>query len=263
MNSNYLQTAIKAVKTSGIILTDYFKKVNDFRQKNKNIRDIVTEVDFLSEKNIRNHIKKAYPEHAFVGEELGKNDGDSKYVWYIDPIDGTVNYSQGIPVCAISLALVVQEEIKLGVIYNPFLDELYYATKGKGAFLNGNKINVSKKDSPKDCLFVGTFSADRSMKKKIEYEVFGEINDISRGALRIGSAALAMAFLASGRIDGFWAIDLFPWDLTAGIILIKEAGGKITDFQGNEIKIESKQISASNSLIHSSFLKLLKKINKF
>ncbi len=258
MSDLYLEVAINAAKTSGQILIDYFEKLHDFQQKNKNIRDLLTEVDILSEKNIKEKIREAFPDHSILAEESNLEKKDSTMMWHIDPLDGTVNYSQGIPLCAISVALQRKNEIVAGVIFNPFSDELYYASKGKGAYLNGNQIHVSQKDNIKDGLYVAAFSSTPSEEKKKEYDIFGHINDTTRGVLRIGSAALALAYLANKKIDGFWAKNLHPWDLAGGIILVNEAGGKITGLNGNPFSFNEKTFIASNSLIHNSLLDKLK-----
>lgn len=257
MYQEYLAVAIKAVQTSGDILVDYFGKLHDFRQKNQNIRDLVTEVDILSEKNIEEKIKEVFARHTIMGEEAKGEKIDSEFVWHIDPLDGTVNYSQGISFCAISVGVEKNTEIIVGAIYNPFSQELFYASKGQGAFLNGKQIYVSKKKDVKDGVYVAAFSAARSEEKKGEYEIFGRMNDTTRGVLRMGSAALSLAYLACSRIDGFWSKDLFSWDLAAGIVLIKEANGVVMSGKGNEYKLQDRVLIASNKLIYESLSKKL------
>lgn len=257
MTEKYLEAAIKAAKTSGQILVDYFEKLHDFREKNRNIRDLVTEVDILSEKNIKDIIQKAFPEHSIAAEESTLEQRDATKIWHIDPLDGTVNYSQGIPLCAISVAIQEDEDVVAGVIFNPFSDELYFASRGNGAYLNGQKIHVSKKQNFKEGLYVAAFSSAPSNLKKKEYEIFGKVNDTTRGVLRIGSAALALAFLAHGRIDGFWAKDLHSWDLAAGIVLVKEAGGRISSVKEESYSFEKSLLIASNGMIHKELTSIL------
>lgn len=261
MVERYLEVAMKAVETSGHILVDYFEKLHSYRQKNKNIRDLVTEVDILSENNIKEKIKEAFPEHSINAEESykrGVKKNDSARVWHIDALDGTVNYSQGIPLCAISLALEEKGEIVTGVVLNPFNEECYFASKGKGAYLNGAQISVSKKKNVREGLYVAAFSSASSKEKKKEYEIFGHINDTTRGVLRIGSAALALAYLACGRIDGFWAKKLYPWDLAAGIVIVKEAGGRVSALKGMEYSFKNSVLIASNNLVHETLMDKLK-----
>jgi len=260
----YLEIAIKAAETSGHILVDYFQKIHDFRQKNQNTRDLVTEVDILSEKNIKEKIREAFPDHtinaeeSYFGEDLERN--NSMRIWHVDALDGTVNYSQGIPLCAISLALEENNKIVVGVIYNPFTEEFYFASKGKGAYLNGRQIYVSEKKNTREGVYVAAFSSSSSEEKRKEYEVFGRINDTTRGVLRIGSAAVALAYLACGKIDGFWSKNLFPWDLAAGIILVNEAGGRVSSGEGRGYRFEDPMLVASNRLIHEDFLTLLSEL---
>lgn len=254
MIDRYLEVAIKAVETSGHILVDYFQRVHDFRQKNKNIRDLVTEVDILSEKNIKEKIKDVFPKHTIIAEETKAEEQNSDVIWHIDPLDGTVNYSQGIPLCAVSVGVERQSEIIAGAIYNPFSEEIYYASKSQGSYLNGKSIHVSKKKNLKEGIYVAAFSAVPSRTKKKEYEIFGKMNDTTRGVLRIGSAALALAYLASGKIDGFWSKDLFSWDLAAGTILVEEAGGKISSSKGEKYKFKDSVLVASNKIIHKELI---------
>jgi myo-inositol-1(or 4)-monophosphatase len=258
MNNDYLKIAIRAVESSGKILVEYFEKLHDFKQKNQNIRDLVTEVDVLSEKNIKKIIRDFFPEHSINGEETGLLKKDSEYCWHIDPIDGTVNYSQGIPLCAVSIGLEFRKEIITGAIYNPFTEELFFASKGNGAFLNGTSIIVSNKSKIEEGLYVAAFSSDIGKNKNKEYEIFGLMNDATRGVMRLGSAALALAYLACGRIDGFWAKDLYPWDIAGGLALINEAGGQVSGGMNKQYSLKSKVLIASNFLIHEHLINKLK-----
>lgn len=257
MYQEYLAVAIKAVQTSGDILVDYFGKLHDFKQKNQNIRDLVTEVDILSEKNITERIKEVFPHHAIIGEEAKVEKIESESIWHIDPLDGTVNYSQGISFCAVSVGVEKGGEIIAGAIYNPFSQELFYASNGQGAFLNGKQIFVSQKKDVKDGLYAAAFSSARSEQKKGEYEIFGRMNDTTRGVLRTGSAALNLAYVACARIDGFWAKELFSWDLAAGIVLVKEAKGVVMSGKGSEYKIQDSVLIASNKFICENLSKRL------
>lgn len=247
MKNKFIDTAIHAVESSGQLLVEYFEKIHDYKQKNSNTRDLVTEVDLLAEKNAKNVIESFFPNHRIHGEELGSDNKNSEYCWFIDPIDGTVNYSQGIPICAVSVGLKYKDQIIAGSIFNPFSNELYFASKGEGAFLNGKKITTSKKTSFSEGLYVVAFSSEINSLKNKEYEIFGNINNSTRGVLRLGSAALALAFLSSGRIDGFWGKNLKIWDIAAGIIIAKESGCKILyeSFEDDNIK-ENSFIIASN-----------------
>lgn len=251
--NEYLKVAIQAAEASGEQLTNYFEKIHDFSQKNKNKRDLVTEVDIISERIIVEVIEKSFPDHSINGEELGKKNRDSDYTWHVDPIDGTVNYSQGIPLCAVSIALEFSNKIIAGVIYNPFTEELYFASEGNGAFLNGHPIHVSEKTDMAEGLFIIGLSSDSSVNQQQQYDTLMQVNNATRGVLRLGSAAIALAYVASGKLDGFWAKGLFSWDLAAGIILIEEAGGKVTSDTGDNYSFGS-DIVATNSGLHSSLL---------
>ena len=260
MNEHYLEVAIKAAKTSGDILVNYFEKVHDCRQKNQNIRDLVTEVDMLSENNIKKVISESFPNHSIIAEESHSELRDKKKIWYIDPVDGTVNYSQGIPWCVVSIALQENAELIVGVIFNPFTEELFFASKGNGAFLNGKQIHVSQKEDYEGGVYIAAFSSTPSEEKRKEYEIFGHVNDTTRGTMRIGSAALALAFLANGRIDGFWSKDLHAWDLAAGVILVREAGGEISSGKDGEYAFEQPVLIASNGKIHEKLSAVLSEL---
>lgn len=248
-----LSLGILAAEKGGNTLLNYFEKIEITKNKNKNLRDLVTEVDLLSENEIIKTIKTKYKNHNYLAEEKGFEDNKSDYTWIIDPLDGTVNYIKGIKFCAISIALKYKSEVIIGVVFNPFLKEMFYASKNNGAFLNGNKIQVSDNKKLQDSLFVSAFSSDiDSVKKKREYRKFGEMNNQSLGTLRIGSAALALAYLAKGSIDGFWGKDLHIWDVEAGICLVNEAKGKV--FQ-NKLSKFKKTVLAGNENI----IKIMKK----
>lgn len=251
--NKYLKVAIQAAEASGEQLTNYFEKIHDFSQKNKNKRDLVTEVDIISERIIVEMIENNFPNHSINGEELGKKNKDSDYTWHIDPIDGTVNYSQGISICAVSIALEYKNKIIAGIVYNPFAEELFFASEGEGAFLNGKPIHVSDKTDMAEGLFIIGLSSDSNINQQEQYDTLMKVNNATRGVLRLGSAAMALAYVASGKIDGFWAKGLFPWDLAAGVILIEEAGGKITSSSGEDFEF-SQDIVATNSGLHDSLL---------
>lgn len=259
MKNNFLKIGIKASSLSGKIVSSFFKKYNSFYLKNKNYRDLVSDVDILVEDKIKEVIRKNFPTHQFEGEETGIKKTNSKYKWIIDPIDGTVNYIHGIPLFSISIALEYGGEIILGIINNPITNEIFYASKNEGAYLNGESIRVSNRKKLKEALFIATFSAEKRISRKNKYQIFGKINDISRGCLRIGSASLGLAYLASGKIDGLWGGTLKKWDVAAGIIILLESGGKITTTTNKKYTF-GKTFVATNKLIHNELLKLLKKL---
>ena len=211
----------------------------------------------MVEDKIKDVIRKNFPTHQFEGEETGVKKTNSKYKWIIDPIDGTVNYIHGIPLFSISIALEYDGEIIIGIINNPITNEIFYASKNEGAFLNGESIKVSDRKKLKDALFVATFSAEKKTSRKNKYKIFGKINDISRGCLRIGSASLGLAYLASGKIDGLWGGTLKKWDGSRNHYFTRI--GENYDNHEQEIYF-GKTFVATNKLIHNELLKLLKKI---
>lgn len=259
MRNEFLKAGLRASTESGKLVSDFYKKFNSHYQKNKNFRDIVSEVDIVVENKIKNIIKKKFSNHQFEGEETGLKKTNSKYKWIIDPIDGTVNYIHGIPFFSISIALELDGEIILGIINNPITNELFYAFKNEGSYLNGERIFVSKRDKLEKCLFITTFSSEKNMKRNNKYKIFGKINDISRGCLRLGSASLGLAYLSCGKVDGLWGGTLKKWDVAAGIVILKEAGGKITTKSGSRYSF-GKTFVASNGPIHRDLLLSLKNL---
>ena len=225
--SNFLKHALKAAEESAIIIKDYFKKIDYVYQKNKNYRDLVSEVDSLSEQKILEILKEKFTHHNFLAEESGFENNGSDYTWIIDPLDGTVNYTRGIKMCAISLALKYKSQTILGIVYNPFSEELYYASHKKSAYLNGSKINVSNNKKIRDCLIIGGLSSDASKNNSKQFSAFRKLNNKSLGVLRIGTAAYGLALLAKGSVDVFFGNGLKEWDVEAGIYIVKQAKGKV------------------------------------
>lgn len=205
--------------------------------------DLVTEVDELSEKMLLKGIGDAFPEHGFLSEERGASNREAPYLWVIDPLDGTTNYTQGIPIFAVSVALQHQGETILGVIYEPVLEEMFTAIKGRGAYLNGNELRVSAKTELSKCVLATGFPYDKATHKENNADYFSHFVPRVRGLRRLGAAAYDLACVSAGRLDGFWELNLAPWDVAAGILLVKEGGGKVEFLQkrgvslvaGNEI----------------------------
>lgn len=246
----------KSLSEAGIILKQYFEK--DFKVESKDsISNLVTEVDKKSESTIIEIIKQAYPEHNILSEEIGAIDTHSGVKWIIDPIDGTINYAHSIPICCISIGIEKDGEIIMGGVYNPFSEELFYAEKGKGAFLNDRRINVSKENLIDKSLLVTGFPYNTSNNPNNPVGVFAGFLKRDIPVRRLGSAALDICWTACGRFDGFWEFNLNPWDVAAGYIIHTEAGGLVTDFQGNRYSVYNKEILASNGLIHQDMLKVI------
>ncbi len=251
-------TLFKAAIESGKIIKEYFE--GSFKIESKDIiSNLVTEVDKKSEAKIIEIIKSEFPNHNILSEEIGALETDSEYKWVIDPIDGTINYAHGIPICCVSIAVEKAGEIIYGLIYNPIAGEMFYAEKGKGAFYNEEKISVSREKSLKKSLLVTGFPYVSS---KIDKPIksFASFLNMDIPIRRLGSAALDLCWTAMGRFDGFWEYNLNPWDVAAGYLIMTEAGGKVTDFTGEKFSIYGKEILATNGLIHNQMLDVLKSL---
>jgi len=260
-----LKIALKSAEESGKILLKYFRK--NIKVHYKGIINPVTIADRESERKIIQIIKKNFPEHNIICEETCPNidriqKSKCNYWWVIDPLDGTVNYIHGLPQFCVSIGVLKGNNPKnaepvLGVIYNPVSKELFYAEKNKGAYLNRKRINVSKTSSFSKALFVTGFpyyvhkNPDNVIKNLAKFLVKIE------GIRRLGSAALDMAYVASGIFDGFWEEGLNPWDVTAGTVIVREAGGKVTDYSGGNNFIFGRTLVATNRKIHSKVINLL------
>ncbi len=259
---DYLNVAIEIAKEAGRFLKINLGKVKNIQTKKEEI-NLVTEIDKESEKKIVEFIKSKFPHHSILAEESGEAKSDSGYKWIIDPLDGTTNYTHSFPVFCVSIALEYKGEVILGVIYDPNFDELFWAEKGKGAFLNGKKISVSKTDKLIKSMLATGFPYNVRENPDNCIEHFVNFLMEAQAIRRLGSAALDLAYVACGRLDGFWEVNLNPWDVAAGKIILEEAGGKITDFYGNEFSIYTKGVVASNGLIHNQMLEVIKRgLNK-
>lgn len=256
---NYLDVAILTAKEAGKIHKKYFNTGIEVKSKATSY-DLVTIADIEAEKKIVSVIKKYFKGHNFLAEEQKYEKTDSEYTWIIDPLDGTNNFASGLPIFCASVALVKNNELIVGVIYDITRDELFYAQKGKGAYLNGKKIRVSTVSSLKQALFITGFYYDRGKEMDENLEKIRQFL-IRRviGIRRLGSAALDLCYVAAGRASGYWEYTLSPWDFAAGMLIVKEAGGKITDRRGKEISLKQKSfVAASNGKIHNKMLEILK-----
>jgi myo-inositol-1(or 4)-monophosphatase len=247
--------AIQLAKDAGGILRDHLGRAIDISRKSTGL-DLVTEVDLLSERFIKERISTYYPKHGILAEESGAQASASAYRWIIDPLDGTTNYAHAYPLFAVAIALERAGEVILGVVYDPIRDELFAAEKGSGAMLNGRTIHVSRIETLADSLLVTGFPYNvRSDRRNIEY--FGRFIDKAQAVRRDGSAALDLCYLACGRFDGFWELGLKPWDMGAGKIIVEEAGGQVTKFDGRPVTIYEPEILATNGLIHDEMMAVL------
>ena len=259
LNSANINILVKACRKASKPLIRDFGEIEKLQVSVKGPGDFVTNSDKKVEKILIDELEKARPNYSILSEEIGEIKKDEGFKWIIDPIDGTSNFLHGIPHFAISIGLEQEKEIICGIIYDPIKDEMFTAEKGQGAYLNNQRMRVANRSKLTDCIiFTGGPRRD-SKEKEIalkEYEKFSE--KVSIPIRKMGSAALDMAYVAAGRSDGFWQRNLNYWDIAAGIILIKEAGGFVIDFQGTDKFIENKTIIAGNSKITDEMIEVLK-----
>jgi len=250
------EVLLEATREAGKIIQHYFQ--GSFRVENKDtVNNLVTEVDKHAETKIIEVIKNYFPEHAIISEEIGELKKDSPYQWIIDPIDGTVNFAHGIPICCVSIGLKHGDSMLLGAVYNPMMNELFFAEKGKGSFLNDEPISVSKKsDFRKACLVTG-FPYNWPQTSEHPIRVFERFILEGLPVRRLGSAAIDLCWVACGRFDGFWEYNLNPWDIAAGYLIVEEAGGKITNFAGDPYTVFDKETLATNGLIHEAMQSII------
>ena len=245
-----LNIAVKAARRAGAIINRASQDIGTLTIKSKNFNDFVSEVDVAAERAIIDTLKDAYPSHGFLGEESGSTSHQSDFIWIIDPLDGTTNFLHNFPQYCVSIALQHKGEITQAVIYEPNRNDLYTATKGRGAFLNDKRIRVSKCDKLQEAL-IGTGFPFRDFRYLDDYlHMFKSMIQKTTGIRRAGSAALDLAYVASGALDGFWEIGLSPWDIAAGGLLIQEAGGIVTDLSGQTGWLESGNILVASPKIH-------------
>jgi len=250
-----LQIAVDAALKAGKFLKQNLGKVRDIQQKSGQEKNLVTEIDKQSEKMIIEMLHKHFPKHDILAEESGTAHATtSPYKWIIDPLDGTTNFTHGFPVFCVSIGLEHHGELILGVIYDPNFDEMFAAEKGRGATLNGRKISVSKTTSLARSLLVTGFPYNIVENPNNAVEHFVNFLMKAQAVRRMGSAAIDLAYVASGRYDGFWEVMLNPWDMAAGVLMVEEAGGKVSTFSGGRFSIYQKEIVATNALVHDEML---------
>lgn len=249
----YKETLLKAANAGAHELQHFFH--GKFTISNKEgINNLVTQADFAAEKAIMAVIKSAFPNDGIVSEESPEIKSDSDYKWIIDPIDGTVNFANGIPICCVSIGLEHDGEMLMGAVYNPLINEFFFAEKGKGAFLNDKPMHVSDKTEViRSCLVTG-FPYTYINQPNGPLQVFGKL--ISKGipVRRLGSAAIDLCWVAAGRFDGFYEHQLYPWDSAAGYLIVEEAGGKVTNMKGEKYSPYEFGIVATNGKIHDELL---------
>ena len=261
MNNNYspqLNIAINAALAAGKVIMKYYSRLDNLKVQTKGYNDYVSEADQESEKIIISALQKAYPSYKVTAEESGSNAIESEYEWFIDPIDGTTNFIHGLPQFAVSIGLCKNRVPILGVIYDPFKNELFTAEAGKGALLNDKKIRVSNLKSIKSAVF-GTGIPWRKKDSGGAYiETLRTLMDAKCGSIRrLGSAALDMAYVACGRLDGYWEWNLKPYDIAAGTIIVTEAGGHVSDAKNTGDFFENGNVIAANINLHQAIIKQL------
>ena len=245
----------KAARKAGRILSRDFGEIENLQIQSKSVGDFVTSADLKVEQSILETLKYYYPDANYLSEESGHIKGDGETI-IIDPIDGTSNFIHGIPHVAIVIAKMINNEITDGVVYNPILNEFYWASLGKGSWCNNKRLRVSKRHELTNCL-VGT---GIPFSDRVYDKFYTELDNLAKktaGIRRLGSAALDLAYVSSGKIDGFWERDLNLWDICSGVLLVKEAGGRISEPNGNKWTTNSRDIIVSNSLIHDKLIENL------
>jgi len=238
----------KAAKKAGKILVRDFGEIENLQIQSKGVGDFVTNADLKIEKVLINTLKYYYPDASFLTEEQGSIKGSDETI-VIDPIDGTSNFIHGIPFVAIIIGRILNEEITDGIIYNPILNDFFWASKGKGAWYNNKRLRVSKRNILSNCI-IGT---GLPFGNRIYEKYLNEIDSVSRniaGLRRLGSAGIDLAYVAAGKLDGFWEKNLNIWDVVSGVLLIREAGGKVTNIDGKDWSLKSREILATNLFIH-------------
>jgi myo-inositol-1(or 4)-monophosphatase len=251
---SYLETSVEIAREAGALLSKYFERKIGYELKGEH--DLVTEADRASEKLVVERLRSHFPAHSIVAEEGGNHTGSSEYCWYVDPLDGTTNFAHGFPMYNVTLALEQSGELIAGVVFDPEKNEMFTAERGSGAYLNNRRIRVSKVKELENTLVATGFP---SKKRHLDVNVhfYYQMAMITHGVRRAGSAALDLAYVASGRLDGFWEFGLNPWDMAAGILLITEAGGKCSDMKGAPVSLRGPHLLADNGLVHQQFVDLL------
>jgi myo-inositol-1(or 4)-monophosphatase len=253
--TSYLEVAIESAREAGKIQLALSKSELKFEMKDP--RDILAEGDLKSEKIILGAIRKNFPGHDIWSEEAGKSLSDSEYLWLIDPIDGTINFARGLEDYCVSIGLQHKGKIIMGMIYQPVTGKLYTAEKGHGSFLNGNKIHVSKETEIINTL-IATDNTSKNEKQLTNFQLLQKISTQFRQIRIYGSVAIHLVKIAEGKLDIYFKNGFNYWDCAAALLILEEAGGSVTDFDGNDFSAESKNILATNGLVHQDMLELLK-----
>jgi myo-inositol-1(or 4)-monophosphatase len=251
-----LSVAIEAARAAGALLLNFAR--TGFRIEHKNPINLVTDADHAAEQCVIDHIRAQFPAHRILAEERGSvSHPPSRYQWVIDPLDGTTNFAHGFPAYGVSIGVEHDDQGLIGVVYDPTRDELFTAQAGSGAHLNGRPITVSATEQLDHALLVTGFAYDIRETPNNNLDHFARFALKAQGLRRTGSAALDLCYVAAGRFDGFWEVKLSPWDMAAGIVILRAAGGKVTDFNGGAHSIYQPELVASNGRIHEAMLAVL------
>mgnify|MGYP001209955657 CR=1 FL=1 len=252
-----LNIAVRAAREAAVIMIRNLNRIERLEVLQKRHNEFVSQVDRLAEEAIIGVIKEYYPEHSILAEESGKS-GDHEYEWIIDPLDGTTNYLHGFPVFSVSIAVMLKGQLEHGVVYDPLRQELFTASRGQGAQLDDRRIRVSKRTQMRQSLIATGFPY-RGKDQLID-DYLGMLKEVikqSTGVRRTGSAALDLCYVAAGRVDGFWEMDLKKWDIAAGALILKEAGGRISDYRGTDNYLNNGHVVAGNPKIYLALSELL------
>ncbi len=253
--NGYLSAAQEAAQAAGKVLKANLGTLQKIAYKGA--VDIVTDVDRLSQETVYNALGTRFPTHSFLAEEDLNDNRGSEFCWIIDPLDGTTNYTHSFPFFCVSIALQKNNEIVVGVVYDPMRDEMFSAVKGKGATLNGNRIRVSSVEELDKSLLSTGFPYDIRESRENNLQHFSNFAIRTQAVRRCGSAAIDLCYVACGRFDGFWEMKLNPWDVAAGVVIVEEAGGRTSDFRGEKVDVFGKEVVASNDRIHMQMIKVL------
>lgn len=246
-----LETAVAIAQEAGALIANYAERRPAFEIKGE--QDLVTEADRASEALIIERLRSHFPSHGIVAEESGRHESPSDYRWYVDPLDGTTNFAHGFPSYNVTIALEKAGELVCGVTFDPNRNELFTAEKGGGAYLNHRRISVSAAPRVEEALLSTGFPS-RKRHENINVHFFYQLSIMTHGIRRTGSAAIDLAYVACGRSDGFWEFGLNPWDMAAGVLMIHEAGGRVTDMKGRGLSLAGPHVLATNGRIHDQVL---------
>ncbi len=254
---SYLETAVGIAREAGALLANYFERRVRFELKGE--ADLVTEADRASEKLVIERLRTYFPSHGIVAEEGGGHESPSEYRWFLDPLDGTTNFAHGFPMFNVTMGLERAGEMIAGLVYDPIHQEMFAAELGAGAYLNGRRIHVSACENLGEALLSTGFPAWRRH-LNVNIHFYHQMAMHSHGVRRTGSAGIDLAYVACGRLEGFWEFGLKPWDMAGGKLLVSEAGGKVSDMYGAAHKLDSKTLLVDNGAIHGQMLALFGEI---